>query len=154
MYIYNYIYTYIYIHIHIYIYIDIYIHIYIYIHLYSMGSSIFGRWHAKDCRFSNDVCGLNMSILTGYIAMIGRILQLGAQPFLSSGLAQLWWSLRWILERSLEQIEESEMWQVLGYPLVNLQKAIENSHRNSWISHKNGDVPVRYVNVYQAGYHP
>ena len=73
----------------------------------------------------------------------------GAQPFLSSGLAQLWWSLRWILERTLEQIEKSEMWQVWGYPLVNIQKAIENSHRNSWLSHKNGDFPVRYVNVYQ-----
>ena len=37
-----------------------------------------------------------------------------------------------------------------GYPLVNIQKAIENCHTNSGFTQlENGDFPVRYVNVYQ-----
>jgi hypothetical protein len=39
------------------------------------------------------------------------------------------------------------------YPLVNKQFAIENDHRNSWFTHSKWWIfPVRYVNVYQAGY--
>ena len=30
---------------------------------------------------------------------------------------------------------------VLTYPLVNIQRAIENGHRNSGFIHGNGDVP-------------
>ena len=114
-----------------------------------MGSSIFGRWHAKDCRFFQRCLWIEHIHSYRIHCYDWEDPPVGAQPFLSSGLAQLWWSLRWILERTLEQIEKSEMWQVWGYPLVNIQKAIENSHRNSWLSHKNGDFPVRYVNVYQ-----
>ena len=34
------------------------------------------------------------------------------------------------------------------YPLVNIQKAIENGHWNSGLSHsKHGDFPVRYVKL-------
>ena len=41
------------------------------------------------------------------------------------------------------------------YPLVMTNIAVEHCHRNSWFTYlpsKNGDFPVRYVNVYQAGY--
>ena len=41
----------------------------------------------------------------------------------------------------------------LGYPLVNIQKAIENCHLVRGFTYiKNRDFPVRYVDVYQAGY--
>ena len=39
------------------------------------------------------------------------------------------------------------------YPLVNIQKAIENCHLVRGFTYiKNRDFPVRYVDVYQAGY--
>ena len=37
-----------------------------------------------------------------------------------------------------------------GYPLVNIQKAIENGHRNSWFTHEKWWIfPSFFVNVYQ-----
>ena len=38
---------------------------------------------------------------------------------------------------------------LMGYPLVNKQKAIEHGHRNSGFYHKNGWSFHSYVNVYQ-----
>ena len=40
---------------------------------------------------------------------------------------------------------------IRNYPLVNIQKAIENGHRNSWFSHETWWIfPVRFLYVYQA----
>jgi hypothetical protein len=42
-------------------------------------------------------------------------------------------------------------WKHGRFTLVNIQKAIENGH---YFMSFPGDFPVRYVNVYKAGYHP
>ena len=36
------------------------------------------------------------------------------------------------------------------YPLVNIQKTIENCHRNSVFSKKNGDFPLQNVSLQEG----
>ena len=64
---------------------------------------------------------------------------------LRSGSSRGWPFLGW---PAIEDFEAIEKWFELQYPLVNIQKAIENGHRNSGFSHLKWGFSIAML-VYQ-----